>query len=134
MSSQLACDLSSRIAAVAAVGGVRFPGPCAEARPFPILAFHGTADDVNPYDGGGQVFWQTGVEAAIDGWAQHNACGARSEERVAEGIDRIGYSGCVEVALYRIEGFQHEWPGAITDELRADDLIWSFFERHPMSP
>jgi polyhydroxybutyrate depolymerase len=134
MSSQLACDLSSRIAAVAAVGGVRFPGPCTDARPFPILAFHGTGDDVNPYDGGGQQFWQTGVEAAIDGWAQHNGCESRRVENVADGIDRIGYAGCVEVALYRIEGFAHEWPRAITTQASADDLIWSFFERHPLRP
>jgi polyhydroxybutyrate depolymerase len=131
MSSQLACDLSSRVAAVAVAGGVRFPGPCS-GRAFPVLAFHGTADDVNPYDGGGQAFWQTGVEDAIAGWAGHNACGARSVERVAEGIDRIGYAGCVEVALYRIEGFAHDWPRAITADASADDLIWSFFERHPL--
>ena len=134
MSSQLACDLSSRIAAVVAVGGVRFPGPCSDARPFPILAFHGTADAVNPYDGGGQAFWQTGVEDAIAGWAQHNECAARSVERVADGIDRIGYAGCVEVALYRIEGFDHDWPRAIGDDASADELIWSFFQRHPLGP
>jgi polyhydroxybutyrate depolymerase len=132
MSSQLACDLSSRIAAVAAIGGVRFPGPCSQARPFPILAFHGTGDDVNPYDGGGRPEWQTSVESAVDGWAQHNSCGARSEQEVAPGIDRLSYASCTEVALYRIAGFGHSWPGAITSEASANDLIWSFFERHPL--
>jgi polyhydroxybutyrate depolymerase len=132
MSSQLACDLSARIAAVVAVGGVRFPGPCSGSRAFPLLAFHGTGDDVNPYDGGGQPYWQTGVEPAIEGWARHNACGARSEEAVADGVTRIGFAGCTEVALFRIAGFGHRWPGAISAEASANDLLWSFFERHPL--
>jgi polyhydroxybutyrate depolymerase len=77
MASQLGCDLSERVAAIAAIGGIRFPGPCAQARPMPILAFHGTGDDVNPYEGGGQPYWGTGVEPAIQGWAEHNRCPER---------------------------------------------------------
>lgn len=132
MSSQLACDLSTRIAAVAAIGGVRFPGPCSDARPFPMLAFHGTADDVNPYAGGGQPYWQTGVEPAIDGWARHNGCGARAEEPVAAGVDRIAYAGCIDVVLYRIDALAHRWPGVVTSEGSANDILWRFFERHPL--
>lgn len=132
MSSQLACDLSSRIAAVAAIGGVRFPGPCSDARPFPIIAFHGTGDDVNPYDGGGQPYWQTGVEPAIEGWARHNACGARRQALVAEGVDLIDYASCTDVVLYRIAGFGHRWPGSITAEASTNELLWSFFEQHPL--
>jgi polyhydroxybutyrate depolymerase len=139
MSSQLACDLSERIAAIAAIGGVRFPGPCTRARHIPVLAFHGTADQVNPYDGGGQPYWGTGVHDAVQGWASHNGCLDRTENRVAPAIDRISYggTGCGDVVLYRIDGFGHAWPGAIIPDGQdgtANDILWSFFLSHPLPP
>jgi polyhydroxybutyrate depolymerase len=137
MSSQLACDLSQRIAAIAAIGGIRFPGPCSAARSMPILAFHGTADTTNPYAGGGEAYWGTSVESAIDGWGQHNGCGARRERSVAPSVVELAYGGgrCADVVLYRIEGLGHSWPGAI-DPAREDGttngLLWAFFESHPL--
>ena len=138
MSSQLACDLSERVAAIAAIGGLRFPGPCAQARSMPVLAFHGTADTVNPYAGGGQPYWGTSVEAAFDGWGQHNGCGPRQESRVSASVSLLAYrgNGCADVELYRIDGFEHAWPGAIyTDREQgtANDLIWAFFGQHPLA-
>jgi len=146
MVSQLACDLSGRIAAIAAVGGIRFPGPCAAARPFPILAFHGTADDVNPYDGGGQPYWGTGVEPAVLGWAEHNACAVRNDAQFSPAVLAISYGGAGcgnEVVLYRIDGFGHTWPGSlgtapaaaggVPSDISANQLLWSFFERHPLA-
>ena len=47
MSSLLGCQLGSRIAAIAPVSGLRFPGPCS-GRPVPVLTFHGLADPQNP--------------------------------------------------------------------------------------
>lgn len=138
MSSQLACDLSGRIAAVAAIGGVRFPGPCKNARDMPILAFHGTADPTNPYAGGGQPYWGTSVESALDGWGSHNGCGARRESHVAPSVDLLAYGdggGCADVVLYRIAGFGHAWPGVIYPDQKngtANDLLWSFFRAHPL--
>jgi polyhydroxybutyrate depolymerase len=137
MSSQLACDLSDRIAAIAAVGGVRFPGPCSTARSMPVLAFHGTADDVNPYAGGGQPYWGTGVENAIDGWGNHNGCAPRQDTPLAPSLTKLGYGGdgCAEVVLYRIDGLAHSWPGVL-DPTRADgtanDILWRFFQDHPL--
>jgi polyhydroxybutyrate depolymerase len=138
MSSQLGCDLSDRIAAIAAVGGLRFPAPCKQARSMPILAFHGTGDTVNPYAGGGAVYWGTSVESALEGWASHNGCGPRSERHVAPLIDQLAYGGggCVDVVLYRIEGFEHAWPGAIYPDREAgtaNALIWTFFQDHPLA-
>jgi polyhydroxybutyrate depolymerase len=135
MVSQLACDLSARVAAIAAIGGIRFPGPCAQARPMPILAFHGTADDVNPYDGGGRPYWGTGVEPAVSGWAEHNHCPTRSERAAAPNALQISYGGdgCgAEVVLYRIDGFAHSWPDRVGSETTANQLLWSFFQQHPL--
>jgi polyhydroxybutyrate depolymerase len=147
MVSQLACDLSERIAAVAAIGGIRFPGPCAQARPMPILAFHGTADETNPYDGGGRPYWGTGVEPAVAGWAEHNHCPTRSERPLAPGVTEISYAGAgcgADVALVRLDGFGHSWPdrigagGDVTGpgsgaDTTANQTLWSFFQRHPLA-
>jgi polyhydroxybutyrate depolymerase len=135
MSSQLACDLSQRIAAIAAIGGIRFPGPCSAARSMPVLAFHGTGDLENPYAGGGEAYWGTSVERAIDGWGQHNGCGPRREQRIAPSIDRLAYGGgrCADVVLYRLDGFGHAWPGAIYPDRKdgtANAVLWAFFNSH----
>ena len=146
MVSQLACDLSGRIAAIAAIGGIRFPGPCPQARPMPILAFHGTADDTNPYDGGGRPYWGTGVEPAVAGWAEHNHCPARSERALGPGVTEIRYGGAgcgADVALVRLDGFGHSWPerigagdaagGSSGADTTANQTLWSFFVRHPLA-
>jgi polyhydroxybutyrate depolymerase len=146
MVSQLACDLSGRIAAIAAIGGVRFPGPCAQARPMPILAFHGTADGTNPYDGGGRPYWGTGVEPAVAGWAEHNHCPTRSERPLGQSAMEISYAGAgcgADVVLVRLEGFGHSWPDRIAGgtagaadptaaDLTANQTLWSFFQKHPL--
>jgi len=142
MVSQLACDLSDRIAAIAAIGGIRFPGPCSSARPMPILVFHGTADGTNPYAGGGQPYWGTGVEPALAGWAEHNQCPTRSERPLAPSTLAIRYGGAgcgAEVVLVRLDGFGHSWPDRIGAALEggsadttADQTLWSFFQRHPL--
>jgi polyhydroxybutyrate depolymerase len=149
MVSQLACDLSGRIAAIAAIGGIRFPGPCSDARALPILAFHGTADDTNPYDGGGRPYWGTGVEDALSGWAEHNHCPERTERALGSNVVEIRYAGdgCgAETVLVRIDGFGHAWPDLIgapltgstagsrdaSGDTTADQALWKFFERHPL--
>ncbi len=61
MASQLACDLSDRIASVVAIGGIRFPREgdtelglpqsreCRPSRAVPVQAIHGHWDAVNPW-------------------------------------------------------------------------------------
>jgi polyhydroxybutyrate depolymerase len=39
MASQLGCDLSTVVAAIAPVSGLRFPNPCPATRPVPVMAF-----------------------------------------------------------------------------------------------
>lgn len=151
ITSQLACDSSTTFAAVAPVSGLRRPTPCPTRRAVPILAFHGTADPVDPYDGHGQPYWTYSVPQAALYWAQQDDCStSASTTQPRAGVTLTEYSGCsgsgnVKVGLYSISGEGHEWPGgpalptSLTRELGpqssaidADSTMWVFFQANPM--
>lgn len=138
MASQVGCDLSAILAAVAPVAGLRFPAPCNSARPVPLISFHGTADAVNPYDGGGDAYWTYSVPIAAERWASHDGCGSTPVvSQAAPGVRLTSYVGCAGVAavdLYTIDGTGHEWPGAPgqTNAIDASTLMWRFFAAHPL--
>ena len=133
--SVLACAYSDRIAAVAPVAGIRNVPGCAPARPVPVVAFHGTADEFVRFEGG----LGSGVadlppaeaQALIDlaaptdsgesipevaaAWAQRNGCAAAPKERsVASDVTLVRYRcpGRADVQLYVAEGAGHTWPGS----------------------
>jgi polyhydroxybutyrate depolymerase len=81
MASQLACDSSTVLAAVAPVAGLRLPSPCPATRPVPVIAFHGTADPIDPYNGHGQVYWTYSVPVAAQRWGRKTAAGRRHRPR-----------------------------------------------------
>jgi polyhydroxybutyrate depolymerase len=149
MASQLACDASSVFAAIAPVAGLRYPSPCPASRPVPVIAFHGTADLIDPFDGGGLGYWTYSVPTAAHLWASHDHCAASPQSTSGRGYRLTRYTGCsggAEVELYAITGEGHEWPGgpampsAITsvlgpqsDAVDANALMWAFFRAHPLS-
>ncbi|RIK35834.1 MAG: polyhydroxybutyrate depolymerase [Chloroflexi bacterium] len=143
MVSQLACDLPDRIAAIAPVGGLRFPAPCQDS--VPVVTFHGTADPINPYEGGGPDYWQTGVEDALAGWAAQNGCRVEAQEKpISTRLTEVRYVGCDrgdEVRIYRIDAMGHQWPGSPidigkerfgepSDVIDATAAMWDFFRQH----
>jgi polyhydroxybutyrate depolymerase len=150
MSSQMACDFSDRIAAIAPVGGLRSgvpqqtatgawepaPSTCEPRKPVPVLAFHGTADDVNPYAGNDVPRWGYSVETALARWAGLNRCtrGPWTSQIIAS-VQLISYSKCrrgAGVGLYRQEGGGHIWPSGNSTEVIASSLIWRFFAKHEL--
>jgi polyhydroxybutyrate depolymerase len=149
MTSQLACDLSGVIAAIAPVSGLRLPEPCPATRPVPVITFHGTADPVDPYNGNGQVYWTYSVPVAAQRWAAHDGCDATPlDTEPATGVELTAYGGCEDgavVDLYTIVGEGHEWPGGPTlpardtgvlgaqsNAINADATMWAFFDAHPL--
>jgi polyhydroxybutyrate depolymerase len=135
MSSLLACRLNSRIAAVAPMSALRWPGPC-EGRPVPIVTFHGLADTQNPYDGhanGRGAEWLESVPEALAGWARHNRCNADMIQEDPPGpLSIMRYAGCAngaEVKLIRIDGLGHAWA---RQEIDATAAMWEFFSRHAL--
>jgi polyhydroxybutyrate depolymerase len=138
MTSQLGCELATTVAAIAPVAGLRFPTPCAGTRAVPVVAFHGTADTTNPYDGGGQPYWTYSVPSAEQQWGGHDGCGASpTSTPIADSVTLTAYGDCAAgatVALYTIDGAGHEWPGAPgqTPAIDASTTMWSFFSAHPL--
>jgi len=133
MSSLLACKLGRRVAAIAPMAGLRWPGPC-EGRAVPVLTFHGLADPQNTYDGhaegrGGE--WVESVPEALAGWAKHNGCAGDAKLDDPPGpLSTLRYEGCkAEVRLVRIDGLVHRWA---RDEVDATREMWEFFRRHTL--
>ncbi|HKH69789.1 MAG TPA: PHB depolymerase family esterase [Vicinamibacterales bacterium] len=133
MTSLLACSLGSRIAAIAPVSGLRFPGPCS-GPPIPVLTFHGLADPQNPYDGhaaGRGAEWMESVPDALASWAQHDSCtGDVRLEDPAGPLSVMRYAGCAsgtEVRMIRIDGLGHTWTKT---EVDTTGVMWQFFKNH----
>lgn len=147
VTSVLACVASNRFAAFGAVAVEVYRKGCGGTRPVSIVAFHGTADPIVPFDGGHEAATGTRVGAApttMAGWAEHDHCDAKFvDTRIGNDVRRRTWSGCdgsSSVVLYIIDGGGHTWPGSIpvarfgltTRQVNASDTIWAFFAAHPL--
>lgn len=140
MAALLACRLSARIAAFAPVSGAYFSAvehACAPTRSVPILEFHGSADNVVPYLGGGSESFLA-VPQWLNGWAARDGCAGASkvfyQRDGATGEEWTGCTGNALVEHYLIDGAGHAWPGGDggPQELNASSVAWDFFQAHPL--
>jgi polyhydroxybutyrate depolymerase len=151
MAFVLSCTLSDRIAAIGAVAAAQsLPWSwCADSTPVPMIAFHGSADPLVPYNGG--KVWIAPrpfppVLTWVASWARHNHCDpAAVESLVASDVIRLQYTHCAHDAstvLYTIRGGGHTWPGGealpawllgrTTRSIDATGEMWAFFREHPL--
>lgn len=151
MAFVLSCTLSDRIAAVGMVGAAHLlPWSwCTDYRPVPMIAFHGTADRMAPYNGGAS--WVAtesfpNIPAWTANWARRNQCGPNPvDSAVASDVTRREYMNCADdaaVVLYTIRGGGHSWPGGgplpewfvgtTTRSIDATSQMWAFFRAHPL--
>lgn len=152
---RLAAELPERIAAIAPVAGTMSQGLAAPRKPVPVMHFHGTVDQVVPYQGPppatSDSFIFLSVDDTIRFWVEVNQClptpTLRDEADSSNDgtrVQRIAYqtpSGESRVVLFRIEGGGHTWPGRVppplilgksTRDISANDLMWEFFLQHPL--
>ena len=139
MAERLGCVSGDLFAAIAPVAGWYVAAVECTGQGPPVMAFHGTADFVVPYNGDGPLF--VPVEEWAAEWAERNGCiDAPEESRLAADVVERTWPGCDrDVSLVIVEGGGHGWPGtsdetfglASSDSIDATDLIWSFFEAHP---
>lgn len=142
MAARLACDAPDLVAAVAGVAGAYFSGDCVPTRPVPVVAFHGDADPIVPYEGWGPFL--PSVEGWASEWAARNGCEPEPTlGAVATDVTTLRWAGCTagaDVVLYTVAGGRHGWPGSertgehlgSTNSVDASHLIWDFFAAHPM--
>jgi polyhydroxybutyrate depolymerase len=142
MAARLACNASDLVAAVAGVAGAYFTGDCEPGRPVPVIAFHGDADPIVPYEGRGRLL--PPVEDWAGEWAARNGCGAEpTVGAAAVGVTTLRWTGCAagaDVVLYTVAEGRHVWPGSertgeylgSAGSVDASQLIWEFFAAHPM--
>ncbi|GAG34507.1 unnamed protein product, partial [marine sediment metagenome] len=155
MAYRLASELSDRIAAIAPVGGPMGTETCNPKRPVSVMHFHGTDDESAPFDGGkgrgpsGTDFYS--VDHSIQAWIKANGCKrepvvTKLPDKAIDGtaITRKTYGSGkdeAEVVLIEVEGGGHTWPGQqprvrflgkSTKNISANDLMWEFFQKHPM--
>ncbi len=147
MANRLACDLADRIAAIGPVSGAYPPeGGCNSSRPVAVIAFHGTADPVIPYNGIGNqgappaAYFAFGIPIPqwASAWAERNGCTSIPavilDEAYLNGSEWGECRGKAEVILYSIPGGGHGWPGGSGSDpvnFSAAQMIWDFFVAHP---
>ncbi len=154
MSYRLAAEMSDRIAAIAPVAGTIAIENSRPQRAVPVLHIHGTEDRLVPFGGPSEklpaIIKFKSVADSIQTWVKLDGCDEAPATDVLSRdgdelkITRTTYSGGrdgAEVVLIVVEGGGHTWPGRPTParflgktarNISADDLIWEFFEKHPM--
>jgi len=143
---RLASELSSQVASVAPVSGLRFPEPNNATRPVPILAFHGKKDPINPFQGNGNpTYWHSSVPQALARWASFNSCSGQRWKRLSIHVAMSIRYDCLDganVQLVQMDDGGHTWPGTphhfsekvfgkTNREIDANSMMWHFFDSHP---
>lgn len=156
MTFRLGAELSHRVAAIAPVAGTCWIEKPEPANALSLCYITGTADSLNPIEGGypklafggkeqgGQP--KPAVQTYIDGWAKALQCPQKPRlDETSNGVHKRVYGPGrhkAEVLLITVEGLGHHWPGGMSqapqflvgkpsEKLNATDVIWEFFALHP---
>lgn len=149
MSRVVACELPDRIAAI---GVVASPNASCTAA-VPMIAFHGTADALSPFEGGALPAAVGGgtfppVRRSVSEWARALGCdGLPTISRPATAVELSTFLRCTrgdgDALLYTLLGGGHTWPGsaplpadqfgATSAAIDATVVMWEFFATHPLA-
>jgi polyhydroxybutyrate depolymerase len=156
MSNRLACDRADVFAAIAPVAGtLGAKVACHPSRPLSVLAAHGTADPLVPFNGGnvrgrGGVSHSIGAKSMADRWRAADGCQGDPSTQVLPNVgdgtvvhrfDSIACAASTEVVFYQIDNGGHTWPGGkqylpqaiigrTSRALDASQVIAQFFLAH----
>lgn len=116
MAYRLGCDLAGRLAGVGAVAGAMVLDDCQPSRPLSVIAIHGTADGIVPYQGGriagGATQPAPPATAVIERWSSLVGCPSTDGAQVRGTVTTSTWTGCAEgtkVGLVTVEGGGHNW-------------------------
>lgn len=156
-SNRLACDLTDKLAAIAAVAATMpetLVPACKPSAPISVLFMHGTKDPLVHIEGGPVLrnrgvaislaqaaeFWRKWDGASSQPAVEDLPDQADDDTRVRREVYASGKQG-TEVVVYVIEGGGHTWPegpqylpaflvGKASHNLDGTQTIWDFFKRH----
>ncbi|MBA3645013.1 MAG: hypothetical protein H0W63_02430 [Gemmatimonadaceae bacterium] len=139
MAYRVACEMSTQIAAVAAVSGSEVTPNCAPKRVVPLIAFHGTADPSVSYTEATATPLPRAAPAAaanlppvVKLFMATASCVSASSVLYQRTTVRYLGTGCTgDVAFYAIFGGVHAWPIRGADfDFSASPVIADFFQAH----
>ena len=156
-SNRLACDLTDRLAAIAAVAATMpesLVPVCKPSAPISVMFIHGRKDPLVHINGGpvlrdrgvaislaqAQEFWRKWDDASSTPAVENRPDQAHD----GTSVRREAYGGgkqATEVVVYTIAGGGHTWPGGpqylpvflvgkASQNLDATEAIWGFFKKH----
>jgi polyhydroxybutyrate depolymerase len=156
MSYELACFLSSKIAAIASVTGSMTEErrtSCNATHPTPLMEIHGTSDNVVGYDGTNYLSIIpafTHIDSLMKYWFTFNGCTSLATKTILPNVSTA--DGCTAehyvwnggklgstVEHYKIIGGGHTWPGAsittgvTNQDFNASKEIWRFFSQYQLT-
>lgn len=161
MSYRLAAEASDLVAAIAPVAGAMVLESLEPTRPVPVIHFHSVDDPRALFNGGlGPRFpfltrtLHPSVEQTVQKWVQYDGCasepvagptrhGQEGTGDASHTATKLVYAPCrggAEVALWKLTGAGHVWPGApptyselLLGEpsrvIDASEEMWQFFRR-----
>ncbi|WP_433208757.1 extracellular catalytic domain type 1 short-chain-length polyhydroxyalkanoate depolymerase [Nocardia sp. CA-107356] len=156
MANRLGCDRADVFAAIAPVAGtLGVDVACHPTRPVAVMATHGTADPIVPFNGGTMIGrgGRSDIVSATDlasRWRELDACPGAPGETVLPGGDegtevhQFTAAECASgtaVEFMQVDNGGHTWPGgsqylpkavigATTHAFDAADAGWQFFDAH----
>jgi polyhydroxybutyrate depolymerase len=151
MTFRVGAELSDLVAAIAPVSNGLFVDVEKLDRPTSLLMIWGTADPLNPYNGGtvnrfGIKSTRASAEDSFKVWADLLNCPDKPQTLLDRNeVKARVYRPCdkgSEAVFYTIEGMGHHWPsgrsflpqaivGKPSEAIDATDVIWAFFVKHP---
>ncbi|HNL84681.1 MAG TPA: T9SS type A sorting domain-containing protein [Chitinophagales bacterium] len=145
MTNRMACEKSSRLAAVASVSGLKGNYVTATPQvPMPYMHFHGTADQTIGYYGTSTMGFLPGLGLSAENttkyWANHNHCNMtpivdsmpnlKNDGLRFVRFSYLGGDNGSTAILYKVMNGEHKWYGTPTNDISYCQTIWSFFSQY----
>ena len=144
----LACQLNSRISAIASVAGAAFIGAfsnCNLTHPTAILTINGTIDLTHPYNGLSGIyfsvadinnFWATSNNTDVNPITTQIPNTNTSDGSTVERYSWQNGDGCVSVEELKIINGDHDWPSPLSfwanQDINANIEVWNFVSKFNM--
>jgi polyhydroxybutyrate depolymerase len=156
MAFRVGAELPSKVAAIAPHAGACWTEKLQLSRGVSLCYITGTADSLNPLEGGFPKLAIGGteqgglkkpaVQETIEKWVQSLECeGKPQRDATTDGVRVRRYGkgrDGAQVDFITVEGLGHHWAGGVgqapeflvgknTTKLNATDVVWEFFSSHP---